>query len=669
MQIKRIELISLLAIVFLLGLVFSTTGLQDWWPALLNNWANDNTLYKDIPFYTGPLYPVLLKITLYISSDIFAPIILGSLITILYVLSAFAMFKAYLNKAELCVNYNIKESNLLLTIAFFLVISRFLTIYLIPNDYHTLSLLIYCLIINKLIASDLLTSKQTFFDQLSTLLSRLPMPLLIAALVLNRTHEGLIFFILYFIYKTFALNNRNHFFLYSLKQCSKEIVASLLIVIIFFIFASPIFNIANIWDTFLYLIVEAPKSKSFGTDNYLLKLISNFWNEILVQFSIGQLKLNLSFLIVLLIAYRYADIKEIRFKFAKLSYGASLLCLVFLGVYLNVKGRSNFYQIIVDSTLLVIFIQILLSGYAIFVNNNVKRNFDFTFIPILSLFISHLLSTSGIINEPLLILYLPSLIYNLFIINDRIFSNLVFRAYSTIIFMVAVGYIVSYKINSPRKWWLTSEIPIYGNRQLMFGKLFDNKFPNLAESLSYADTNFLMKSNELCAYLNDHDKSAKILAYPIPFYTFACKSSKQLSTYTMDFTFWYDVGSQKHIESLQNELMSDAQKPKFIVYVSSADSLFSSATYYNSSNRIQDYIHYKFSEFINNLVRKDYSLMDRYYLIEGETVIDPNLIAKLDSFDSISCFRPSIFKSCAQDLTATFKTIDITVVYLYKYSQ
>ena len=633
LELKKFLAAKYAAIVFLSILILVNVNLQEWWPGLLKNWSNSKILYQDIPFYTGPLYPVFLKITSYCFSDTVSPKIFGLLVVFGYVSAAIAMFEIYLIRANVKLNKNLLSAYLVSIIAFFLIVSRFYTVYLSPDDYHTLSLFLYASIIIKLSIRDgkIKLDKHKYYFIL--LFNKIPISIIIGFIILNRFHEGLIFLPLYFLYNLFLLIYYKNLSFKTLIKPVVEIIISIFFALSFILLIGPKIGIANVHDVLSYLLIEAPKSKSFGHGNYFLKLLFNFSGEFKV---IINSNINKFILLIILISFFISRILKLNIlkKYNNYFYLLLTIISIIYGMTSALSGDNRIGTfIIIYLTLILILLQ-LLSIIYIIIKNKIFYNFDFTFIVTSSLLFSHILSTSGIINESLCILFLPGLIYNFNLIYKNILDNSKVKIFALIIFTVCSSYIVTSKIVSPKSWWLVSEPAIFDNRVFMFGSQFEAKYQNLEPSLAYADESLLIQSNALCSFISDTSDADTIFTYPVPYYSYSCKASKELKPYAFDFSYWYDVASLKSMDSIQKSLIIDSTSPKWVINISNPLALFESAKYYNSSTFINDYYHLKFINFLNNFLDNRYNLQYRYYLVKGRPVLDESITKILDGFYS-----------------------------------
>jgi len=269
------------AALFLFLNVVTINGLQDWWPNLLKHWTNDLVLYRDVHYFSGPLYPILLRFLGFVFNENSSPIVLGIVISLLYLLASLAMLNSY--AVAIRFDYRDRYAWLLIFSAFFflLIISRYTAIYLTVGDYHTLSLVVYCLIVNRALSerSDVLRCNG-FLDRVSATFAIIPYSFLAALLLLNRFHEGLLFLAVYPIYlglKSYS-EVRAGWGRVTAFGTIRFVVATASYLLVVYYLASLFFGLPNIVETLHYILFVAPEAKGAHVAGYGYKVVFAYVN-------------------------------------------------------------------------------------------------------------------------------------------------------------------------------------------------------------------------------------------------------------------------------------------------------------------------------------------------------------------------------------------------------
>lgn len=654
----------LLLITVLLSLNFSTFGLQDWWPQLVTNMKNFE-LYRDIHYYTGPLYPILLAVISKVLPIIFVNKILGLILIFLYSILLYVYVNIYFKSIRIYGNITL-ISLFFAFIFLFLGISRYVTIYQIPDDYHTLTLILYLLIIINQINIENFRGED--FPKIVRIVKKIPVEIFIALILLNRTHEGLLLLLIWFPYtithKYFELGKLS---IEVIKRCFVKYFYTVIISLGIVWILISLLSLFNVTPDFLsvthYIFVEAPKSKNgvdFSTLHFLLSNIAKTiadlrFNRVAIAlisltvffyilekpFLLKSIKARWSFIIKKIISYKgEIIIFSLAIAFIKRHLGGSLNELTLLLIIAN----------------FIVFVSIIRS-------QSVKlHKYDATFIIPLSLIASHFLSTGGIINEPFIVFLLLPFLYNIVELKQGIVINKVQAILINIAVIIIVFNLVSVKFLSPRSWWLYREPSLLSDRTLMVGKEFSEKYMYLKQAPVYANDKLLNVSDELCSNIKGKN-NLTIFSYPVPFYNYVCKQDIVPIDSDVSFSLWYDVAPEFVLEREKRKLQE--KKPDFIVILENSSSLFSSSKYY-SKNGFDKYYHTLFLNYMNRYIQENlYDLKYKYYLIDGIPISDPKQLLILKKLDEEKCFQPNHFEICKKNMEIQLDTPDITVVSLF----
>ena len=655
-----------LAVVFLFLNVVTINGLQDWWPSLLKHWVNNLELYRDVHYFSGPLYPILLRFIGVVFDVNSSPIILGLVVSLLYLLAALAMLNSY----AVAIKYDYRTRYIWLLIFslffFFLIISRYTAIYLTVGDYHTLSLLVYCLIVNRALSErhDSIEC-YNFLDKLSLTFALIPNSFLAAVLLLNRFHEGLLFLITYPIYlglKSYSEVPAGWGKIAALGAIRFVVGTAGCVLVIYYV-ASLFFGLPSIVVMLDYILFVAPEAKGAHESGYAFKVVLSYINTYWPTFRIIAVGL---FVFATYRAIRHAIKQDV--LAGKALDLAFYIFIFFLFFFLLKEGRSHSYLLSLNNILLLGVVSILF--YSLRYNWHAFQRFDFSVILVLSLIGGHVASTSGIYNQAFAIFLLPSLALSLkgLLGEYRLDNKMV-----VLIFVAALGFgisIFSQKFSTPRTWWLDTEPSISASRDFTFGKSFTDKYPNVKESPTYASSDFLGLVQSMCAEVrNSQSDQMLVLSYPVSYFETACKGGENMKSISNHYVLWNDVSLLAHLDELTANLSENKVHADYIFLQINPWSIEYSSRYFWLDRSMESWPHYKFQNFIYEYSRKNMVPAKMAYLKRGSPVVDEEEIEELDLLRQDGCFNMNDFvrnKTCKNGFFDAVGTWDVTLVIMYK---
>lgn len=651
-------------VAFFLGInVVCVAGLHDWWPSLLNHILNDKnaTLYVGLHYYTGPSYPFLLKFFELFTSVTAAPVFLGFFLALFLLISACSMLNSF---AEV-IGFDYQKNSfnaLMFGLAVVLLIpARFMTEYLIVADYHTYSLILFCLAVNKALVIRLGRGPSTqILAKISYILSRIPFYIICALLFLNRAHEGLIFLVFYPLYFSLTARQEN----VSWQEISRELYKFLLLSLIFaisiFYFLSTLIPLPSFFAFVKYVIVTAPKSKGVAESGYLLGVLTNYIKTYYKTFS--QIFIILCVCILLRVFYKVLKDEKITLKLLDLLV---LVLVLFFSFEMVEKNKTMHYLINANNLLLLSLA--FLWFLSLTLSKKEHGNLNYEYLLVFPLIGGHLASTSGIYNESFILFLLPSTSLCIRNVFPKIIVSRKFLNYLSIFAIAVIFSIFNYKFSHPRVWWLDNQPSIFSKREWMSGSAFEKRHPNLNEKPSYASSEFLTFIDGYCSDLADENHALKVISYPLSYFEAECKTKKGISSISDHFSLWYDVALLSHLEYLIDELKSGEVTPDYLILQLNPLSLFEHAKYYWSGSQYSNYPHFQTFNYLQNYGQSKMSLIRTSYLIDGQVLINKEAEKKLDSLREQGCFDLNNFYShCESDFINQIGSANVTLVAMYK---
>ena len=625
------------------------------------HWSNDKILYKDVHYFTGPLYPILLRIFALLFEPQAAAVSVGVFVVLAFLLSAIAMLNSYTR--AIASDYRKDSFWALLSIVGFvtLIVSRYSSVYLTVADYHTLSLSIYCLAVNKVVANYYTGLPRVFWvDKVSNFLSLVPYSFLGALLLLNRFHEGVLFVISTFAF--LLLSSREKFYISFLK-IAKFLMGTVIYAVLLYAIASIFFGLPDLSYAFKYILFIAPEAKGAHENGYLLKIFITYLMGFVPTFG------SLSLIFAALIFFRAIifSLKNDAFANDVLTI-ATYIFSIYLFIYLLRRNGEASYLISMNN-LMICAIAILY--YYIYVRRrDLLLSFDYSILFALSLVGSHVASTSGYYNESFILFLLPSLLYNLSLVFHRVKIS---RSVSTLIVTAFLGVgasIFVYKFNTPRQWWNSSEPSVFDGRELGFGDGYKEKYPDLKTIPAYPSSELLKMSQKFCEKINSKTgEPIKILSYPLSYFESACETKNLFSSVSSHYVMWLDVSLLQMLKDLSTEIASKKIIPDYVFMQINPLAIEESSRQYWPHAAIEDWPHYEFQDFLYEYSEKSYKRLYVSYLKMGKVVVDSQDIILLEEFRRKGCFHMNLFltsKICASYMTDKFGTRDLTMLVLYE---
>ena len=650
-----------ISMIFLSINIVAVHGLQDWWPSLLMNWSNDKVLYKDVHYFTGPLYPVLLRVAGVFFYPQAAAVASGVFVATLFVLSAFAMLNSYARAINKDYRKNTFWAALTLVCFVSLIISRYSSVYMTVADYHTLSLAVYCLVINKVVANYSQYKNHVFWlDRLSDYLSRLPYSFLASLLLLNRFHEGALFIISITVF-LYLKNSRKAsiFFL----EVGRFLIGVVISTSLLYYFASLFFGLPDLFYTFKYVLFIAPEAKGAHESGYLIKILITYLSGF--QPTLGQA----TYILIGFAFYRGIAVSVKNDALAKDALNIAIyLFSLYLFLYLLPRNGSASYLTALNNLLIIGIVATYIYFYSL--KSIYIDRFDYSFVLMLSLIGGHVASTSGYYNETFILFLLPSFFYNLSLLSSHLKIS---RSISVLIVMTFLGVGISifkYKFDMPRFWWNSFEPSVFSDREIGFGDDYKEKYPNVQTSPTYASSALLRMTQEFCEKLDSRaEVEIKVISYPLPYFESACKTSKVLSSVSNHYVMWFDVSLLQTLMELPVAIYSKNTSLDYVFMQINPLAIQESSKQYWPLSAIEDWPHYKFQEFLFAYSEKNYERIHVSYLKLGKPVVDSEDIILFEGFRSKGCFYMNSFiKSgvCLNYMERYFQTRDVSMLVLYR---
>lgn len=654
-----------LTTIFLLSNVLMVSGLHDWWPTLLDHWSkvDDAKLYTDVHYYSGPIYPFLLKIIESISSANFAPPILGVFLALFLVLSASAMLNSY----AVAMGFNSRSGYVFTLVYAFAIIllipARYLAPYLIVADYHTFSLILFCLAVNKsLVLESGCNLNNVNFSRASLGFSKIPIYFIAALLFLNRTHEGVLFLLVYPIYIVLDSGWRRWGWVSLVLDVFKFYFLALISILVLYYLMSLLVGLPSFNSFIKYVFITAPEAKGANESGYVIGILSNYFKT--YSRTVYQI-VGLSFLVIAArVFYKVLESDKITKKLLDITL---LITVVIGAVSLIVKGKANGY--LIDSNnlfLLFLFASFLFSLMA----KTTRPKLNYAYVLVLPLIGGHIASTSGVYNESFILFLLPAAALNFHLLFPKIVISRKLLNYALIFISAIIICTFSYKIHNPRLWWLDNQPSIFSKREWTLGSEFEKRHPNLKPSLTYASSDFLDLIDGYCADMAKVSGDVKALSYPLAYFESRCITKGGLTSISNHFSLWYDVALLSHIEELRGllENTENTEKgPDFLFLQLNPQSLFASAKYYWVGSSYNNYPHFKFFNLLQNYGDEKMILIRSSYLVNGKIIKDSNVFHELEGLREKGCFNLSNFEDhCESDFIKAVGSADVTLIAMYK---
>ena len=666
-------------LIFLIAIILHVNGLQDWWPALLKTWPG-HVLYSDIHFYTGPLYPVLLKLSAALFGTPLAPKLLGIFATIFYVLSAFSMLDSMACRLTKTNNKPVQRTIQFALAAFILTTARYATNYLTPDDYHTITSGLYCLIINKIIIERSSYGPQNALSTIAIAFAKIPVSVLACIVLLNRTHEGIL------LLATLGIMHGISTLLNPSERTWNNIISKAGIPIIsigltigFLYFFQLTADTPSPLKAIKYVLVDAPASKGYAGLDYAERCIGIFMDA-----ATTNIRYPIYLFITISIisnanALNALNALTYTTQSKKISAAATAITAAII-IYFAIKTLSKFsghdgaIRALQSWTFLALAANAVIIAWTVVRHKELRAKVDLTILPASSLFGAHILSTQGLINESFLLYFIPGLLINASLLGIGIerlgvkIKTLMQWLMLALLILFSLTIILS-KVNRPRSWWLTTEPSMLAERTWMLGMAFENAHPNVNPSLARIDSQLLSEVDKMCASIQSNNQQISLLSYPVDYFLSTCNTgSKKLTNYTNDFTYWYDVASPERLRELQLQLEQKTHLPDYIALSLNPTSLRISSIYYAGGKPYTEFIHYKFISSLTPLLASNYILQTRFYLINGRPTTTQRQDKLLDQLHQEGCFEPAALNMCDSRFSSAIGSNDVTFVGMYKHA-